>query len=149
MFNFGTSTGQALYQSNTKIGTSDEQVLYPSHINIGTSNGQALVSINKHIQTIKNNINVSKLDQPKNKNEVIDFFKKENWDSKEALKFFNHYKGIGWKVGGKSKIVDWQATARNWMLKTDEIRKEKNKVAVDQNRDNLKTTSDKNYNAPL
>lgn len=149
MFNFGTSTGQVLYRSNTKIETSDEQVLYPSHINIGTSNGQALVSINKHIQTIKNNINVSKLDQPKNENEVIDFFKKENWAVLEAQKFYNHYLGIGWKVGGKTKIVDWQATARNWMLKADEIRKEKNKVSVDQNRDNLKTTSDKNYNAPL
>ncbi len=45
MFNFGTSTDQALY---------------PSRTNIETSNGQALVSINKHIQTIENNKNLNK-----------------------------------------------------------------------------------------
>ena len=48
MFDFGTSTGQALYQSRT---------------NIETSSGQALVRINKHIQTIENNKNLNK---PKN-----------------------------------------------------------------------------------
>ena len=134
MFNFGTSDGQALY---------------PSRTNIGTSNGQALVSINKHIQTGKNNTNDTKLDKPKNENEVIDFFEKENWPELEAKKFYNHYQGIGWKVGGKTKIVDWHATARNWMLKADEIKEEKTMVAVSQNTDNLKTSSNKNYNEPL
>ncbi len=43
MFNFGTST---------------EQALYPSRTNIETSAGQALVSINKHIQTIENSKNI-------------------------------------------------------------------------------------------
>ncbi len=131
------------------FGTSDGQALYPSSTNIGTSNGQAVVSINKHIQTIKNNTNGNKLDQPKNENEVIDFFEKENWPELEAKKFYNHYQGIGWKVGGKTKIVDWQATARNWMLKADELKEEKTLVAVSQNTDNLKTSSDKNYNEPL
>lgn len=134
MFNFGTSDGQALYPNDT---------------NIGTSNGQAVVSINKHIQTGKNNTNDIKLDQPKNQNEVIDFFEKENWPELEAKKFYNHYQGIGWKVGGKTKIVDWHATARNWMLKADEIKEEKTMVAVSQNTDNLKTSSNKNYNEPL
>ena len=134
MFNFGTSDGQALY---------------PSRTNIGTSNGQAVVSINKPIQTIKNNTNGNKLDQPKNENEVIDFFEKENWPELEAKKFYNHYQGIGWKVGGKTKIVDWHATARNWMLKADELKEEKTMVAVSQNTDNLKTSSNKNYNEPL
>ncbi|GGK19041.1 hypothetical protein GCM10007962_11540 [Yeosuana aromativorans] len=134
MFNFGTSDGQALY---------------PSRNNIGTSNGQALVSINKPIQTVRNNINDIKLDQPKNENEVIDFFEKEHWPELEAKKFYNHYQGIGWKVGGKTKIVDWQATARNWILKADELKEEKTMVTVSQNTDNLKISSNKNYNEPL
>ena len=134
MFNFGTSDGQALYPNDT---------------NIGTSNGQAVVSINKHIQTGKNNTNDTKLDQPKNENEVIDFFEKENWPELEAKKFYNHYQGIGWKVGGKTKIVDWHATARNWMIKAEELKEEKTMVAVSQNTDNLKTSSNKNYNEPL
>ncbi len=134
MFNFGTSDGQALC---------------PSRTNIGTSNGQAVVSINKHIQTGKNNTNDTKLDKPKSENEVIDFFEKENWSELEAKKFYNHYQGIGWKVGGKTKIVDWHATARNWMIKAEELKEEKTMVAVSQNTDNLKTSSNKNYNEPL
>ncbi|KAB7530314.1 hypothetical protein F8C76_02055 [Flagellimonas olearia] len=45
MFDFGTSTGQAVDRNHTIIGT---------------SNGQALVPINKPIQTFKNNTNGSK-----------------------------------------------------------------------------------------
>ena len=95
--------------------TSSKQVV-DSH---SPNNGQALVSINKHIETNKN---INKLDKPKNEKEVIDFFKKENWPKIEAQKFYNHYMGIGWKVGGKTKIVNWQATAKNWMLKAEEIK---------------------------
>jgi hypothetical protein len=131
------------------FGTSDGQPPYPSHTNIGTSNGQAVVPINKHIQTGINNTNGNKLDRPKNENEVIIFFLKENWPELEAKKFYNHYQGIGWKVGGKTKIIDWQATARNWMLKADELKMEKTMVAVSQNTDNLKTSSNKNYSEPL
>ncbi|WP_445747858.1 hypothetical protein [Polaribacter sp.] len=134
MFNFETSSGQALVHSNTKIET---------------SSGQALVSINKHIQTNRNNKNINKLDQPKNEEIVIKFFKKEKWPIIEAQKFFNHYQGIGWKVGGKTKIVNWQATAKNWMIKSEEIKTKENKKAVSQNMDNLKTSKNKNYNEPL
>ena len=109
-------------------------------------NGQALVSNNKHIQTNKN---INKLDQPKNEKEVVVFFEKEKWPIIEAQKFFNHYQGIGWKVGGKTKIVNWQATAKNWMLKAEEIKTKINQKAVSQNQDNLKTSKNKNYNEPL
>ena len=53
MFNFGTSTEQALYPSDTKSGT---------------SSGQALVPINKHIQTIVNAKNINKRENFKNSN---------------------------------------------------------------------------------
>ncbi|WCO03648.1 hypothetical protein MUN68_003660 [Psychroserpens ponticola] len=127
MFNFETSSKQVVDSHSPK-------------------NGQALVSINKHIETNKN---INKLDQPKNENEVIDFFKKENWPKIEAQKFYNHYQGIGWKVGGKTKIVNWHATARNWMLKAEEIKTEKTQKGASQNQDNLKTSKNKNYNEPL
>ena len=131
------------------FGTSDGQVLYPNPTNNGTSNGHAVVSINKPLQTIKNNTNETKLDQPKNQNEVIVFFEKEHWPALEGKKFFNHYQGIGWRVGGKTKIVDWKATARNWMLKANELKAEKTEIEVSQHRDNLKTSTHKNYHEPL
>src|SRR5690606_8211559 len=81
--------------------------------------GQALVPLYKHNKQIEN---INKLDQPKNQKVVDMFFKSQNWPINEAKKFYNHYQGIGWKVGGKTKIVDWQATAQNWMLKAEEIK---------------------------
>ena len=126
--NFGTSTGQVVYQHST---------------NIGTSSGQALVSninINKHI------VNKYKGAQPQNENEVIDFFKKEKSTKKEAQMFFNHYEGIDWKISGKATITNWQATARKWILKASELKISKTQH---HNQDNLKVSKDKNYNQPL
>lgn len=51
MFDFGTSSGQAVDSSRTEIGT---------------SSGQAVVSINKHIQTLENNKNLNKRENLKN-----------------------------------------------------------------------------------
>ncbi len=82
MFNFCTSGGQAVDSSQTKNCTSD---------------GQALVSINKHIQTVKNS------NKPK-------IFKNSNFQNSE---------------------------------------KQNKQLAVDQYQDNLKTSSDKNYDEPL
>ncbi len=129
--------------------TSSEQAVYPYH----PKTRQAVVSSINNNKQIENR---SKLDLPKNEKVVIDFFKKGNWPEHEAQKFYNHYQGIGWKVGGKINIVNWQATAKNWMLKAEEIKissqaesGRENQKAVSQNQDNLKTSTDKNYNEPL
>lgn len=127
LFQFGTSTEQES-DLNSPIS---EQALVP------------YINSNKQIE------NINKLDLPKNENEVIEFFKKENWLEIEAKKFFNHYQGIGWKVGGKTKIVNWQFTARNWILKAEEINNHKTTKQDDQNTDNLHTNHNKNYNEPL
>ena len=128
MLKFGTSSG-----SNT--GTSSEQV-----------EEQALVP---YININKQNKNFNKHKLPKNENEVLDFFKKEKWPANEAKKFFNHYTSIGWKVGGKITILDWHSTAKNWMLKGEEIQKEKTLHGPSQKRDNLKIIKEKDYGQPL
>jgi len=108
--------------------------------------GQVVGRSNKHIQTIQNSY---KLPQPKSLNEVLQFFKKESWPEIEAEKFFNHYQSIGWKIGGKIKIEDWQASAKNWMLKAEEFKIEKQQRELSQNQDNLHTVRNKKYNEPL
>ncbi len=105
--------------------------------------GHALAPNTNKKKHITNSI---KAKLPKNKNEVLFFFESQKWPALEAEKFFNHYNAIGWKVGGKIKIKDWQSTAENWMLKSKEIEMAK---AVSQNRDNLKTSKIKNYGQPL
>ena len=124
LFNFGTTSEQVV--NNDK--TSTEQALIPN------------TNINKQIE----NINKTKL--PKNENDVIIFFKKKKWPDNEAKKFYNHYQGIGWKIGGKIKIEDWHATASNWMLKASEF---ETADAVPQKKDNLRTNKNKDYGQPL
>src|SRR4030066_296066 len=102
---------QVVGQVPAKSGTACVQVSGP------------YINNNKHNKQITN---FYKLCPAEQKNEILSFFKKENWPQIEAEKFFNHYKGIGWKIGGKIKIVDWQATAQKWMLKFKEIQTEKN-----------------------
>jgi hypothetical protein len=47
---------------------------------------------------------------------IIDFFREEHSTELEARKFFNHFESNGWKVGGKSPMKNWHASARNWIL---------------------------------
>jgi len=126
LFHFGTSDGQAVDLDRPK-------------------SGQALVS---YININKQITNFYKLEASEKEKLIIEFFKKENWPKLEAKKFYNHYQGIGWKIGGKIKMVDWQATAQNWMLRAEEMKTNSFLPPV-QNRDNLHTSKNKNYNEPL
>lgn len=45
-------------------------------------------------------------------------------DEQEPIKFANYYESNGWRVG-KSPMKDWQAAARNWLMRCRE-----NKLAV-------------------
>lgn len=47
--------------------------------------------------------------------EIEFFFKEKKYPAVEAVKFFNHYKAIGWKIQGITPIEDWQALAGKWM----------------------------------
>ena len=48
--------------------------------------------------------------------EVKSYFLQQNFPELEANKFFNYFSSVGWLVGGKIPMVDWQAAAQNWML---------------------------------
>lgn len=77
--------------------------------------------------------------------EILKYFHEQNFPEIEANKFFNYFKSVGWLVGGKTQMVDWQAAARNWMLNalkfTTNERTDKSK--------HFDTTSGKNYSEPL
>lgn len=38
----------------------------------------------------------------------------EQTASAQAAIFFDHYESNGWKIGGRAKMKNWQAAARNW-----------------------------------
>lgn len=119
--------------------TTSEQAL----ANHQTRTKLVLVSNTNNNKQKENN---HKLKLPINENEVIDFFKIKSWSVIEASKFYNHYQAIGWKRGGKIKIVDWKASASNWIQKANEIETQKEQSHF---KDNLHTTKIKDYGEPL
>ena len=77
--------------------------------------------------------------------EAILFFKEKNKTDLEAEKFFNHYESNGWLVGGKSKMKNWQAAARNWMLNSEKFQSQKKQLTPG----NLNVNQNKDYSVPL
>lgn len=111
---------------------------------------QKMVSLNKH--NIKH-INGSKWTRPKNEQVVAEYFKGQKWPAGEGKKFFWYYEAIGWKMGGKYPIEDWQACAKSWMIKADEIKNEQKSKPMQHPGDwgggKISFKRDKNYGEPL
>ena len=66
---------------------------------------------NKVLKT--NNEQGSKRFTPPTLEEVRAYCKERN-NNVNAERFVDYYSSNGWKVGGKSKMVDWKAAVRNW-----------------------------------
>ena len=75
--------------------------------------------------------------------EVQSYFLEKQNTQTEAERFFNYFESNGWLVGGKTKMKDWKAAARNWMLRSKEFQKEK------QPSNPLSTNQNKDYSIPL
>ncbi len=168
----GTSTEQALNGYHTKIRTSTEQALVP-YIN-NTNINKHKTKVNKSVEHSRSNkksssLNFSMAEKDDHKiekkekrkkvaakkekelfvipelTEVKEYFLSQNSEPIVAEKFFNHFQSNGWLVGGRSKMKDWQAASRNWILN-------ENKFTANQTapkRTNLNVTKGKNYNEPL
>jgi len=50
--------------------------------------------------------------------EVREFFESNDQTEIEAERFYNYFSSVGWVVGGRRPMKDWQAAARNWILNT-------------------------------
>ena len=80
------------------------------------------------------------------------YFEQKAHSKTEAEKFFNYYESIGWLVGGKTKMKDWKAAARNWMLNVEKFqKKETNPKSKKESFRNqvAKPFSGTGYNEPL
>ncbi len=51
------------------------------------------------------------------------YFLEKNFTEIEAQRFFNYFESNGWLVGGRTKMKDWKAAARNWMLNAKKFTK--------------------------
>lgn len=134
-------------------------------------------NIYNNIQTLKNNKNISidtnfqilnedkfldtsekeKKSSAKKKESpslemVKDYFKLQEYTEFEAERFYNYYTSNGWLIGGKTKMIDWHAAARNWMLNTAKFKinlPHSNPIKEQPKANNLHTKEDKDYAEPL
>jgi hypothetical protein len=155
---------QALNKSCTSSETGTEQAVVPSINYINNTNILNEKNISNLEKQPKNfeEINNSNLENEKSKEEkssakkeeklepvieeVKTYFQKNNFPEQEAQKFYNYFKSVGWLVGGKTPMVDWQAAAQNWMINAPKFISN----AEQPNRaKQLNTKTDKDYSEPL
>lgn len=79
-------------------------------------------------------------------NEVQEYFASQKFPSVEAAKFYNYFQSNGWLVGGRTKMKDWKAAARNWMLNAKKFAGGK---SVKPTANHLHANTNKNYSEPL
>ena len=87
------------------------------------------------------------------------YFLEKNFPEVEAQRFFNYFESNGWLVGGRTKMKDWKAAARNWMLNAKKFSKNENKNSalsvraesrtINLNPNHLHVTNQKNYGEAL
>lgn len=170
-----TTSEQALNQSHIKNDIANRQVLIPSINNTNISNNKTIVttpesnslfkqekkeSTNSVILSVKQSgtVEESQFKKP-HISEIKMYFAEKEASPEEAEKFFNHYESNGWLVGGKSKMKNWQAAARNWFLNSKKFNviasEAKQSVTLSQSKSlttkttNLNATTGKNYREPL
>lgn len=81
-----------------------------------------------------------------NLNEIKIYFQENNFPEQEAQKFYNYFSSVGWLVGGKTPMINWQAAAQNWIINAPKFisnAEQPNKAK------HLNTTTDKDYAEPL
>lgn len=76
--------------------------------------------------------------------EIENFFLEQESIKAEAQKFFNYFESNGWLVGGKTKMKNWKAAARNWIINT-----RKWQISETPQAGNLHTNQEKDYSVPL
>ena len=161
---------QALNKSCTSSETGTEQAVVPSinYINntniLNDKNISNLEKHSKNFEEINNYSNIivtsSEVEMSKEEKssakkeeklepeieEVKTYFQENNFPEQEAQKFFNYFKSVGWLVGGKTPMVDWQAAAQNWIINAPKfISNEQQHNRAKQ----LNTSTNKDYAEPL
>ncbi len=81
---------------------------------------------------------------PPSLEQVQSFFSENKSDYLEAEKYFNHFQSNGWLVGGRTKMKDWHAAARNWILRAKSYAEKSNPTLQ-----RLNAKQNTNYNEPL
>ena len=116
----------------------------------GTDKG-AVIAVRPSLNSINNKtIKTSKTRESKSRftppslEEVKEFFIDLKSTVSEAENFHNYFESNGWLVGGKAKMKNWEAAAKNWLKRSAKFNSSDNGV-----KNRLHTNDDKEYSTPL
>jgi len=158
LFNFQTGSEQPVSTNHTKTRTGSEQAQEPyingSNIINQTSLNLGEPAQKKETEKLRGQGKKEKSSAKKERNvfaapqfaQVQEYFASQKIPVVEASKFYNYFQSNGWLVGGRTKMKDWQAAARNWMLNANKFAKGK---PVKPKAKHLHATINKNYSEPL
>jgi len=77
--------------------------------------------------------------------EVKTFFHENKSSYQVAETFFYHFESNGWLVGGKAKMKNWKAAARNWITRDEKYQAQSRSPAQQR----LHVNENKDYSEPL
>jgi hypothetical protein len=123
-----------LYTFDNGTDKGSEMALRPFINNTNIPNKQNLIEQAKNFELKNSDMNTkeekekSSAKKEKNENQeqinripppleyVKIYFDEKGFTAVEAEKFYNYFESNGWLVGGRAKMKDWKAAARNWIL---------------------------------
>ena len=155
-----SNAGQLVNKQQTSNETSTEQALVPSINYINKTNISNDLNLDKQPQNFEIDNLFSKEKEEKKlrekkktfstptNEEIKTYFLEQNFPELEANKFFNYFSSNGWLVGGKTPMVDWQASAKNWMLNSINFKHNTDTTPLHHAK-HLNTGTDKDYSEPL
>lgn len=148
LFDFNKGTDNSCDKGSSKAtDKASERLVRPSinsinkrkHINIKTREKEN--SQNEFPPTQKQK-NVKEQFTAPDIEEIQSYFLEKENTTTEAEKFYNYFESNGWLVGGKTKMKNWKAAARNWMLNAKRFEKP-------EPTSNLHVNENKRYDIPL
>ena len=78
---------------------------------------------------------------------VVEYFIFKLSTQTEANRFFNYYSSLDWLIGGTTKMRDWKAVARNWIMNQGKYNFKK--TIAQNSSNNLSVENNKNYDETL
>lgn len=158
LFNFQTGSEQphSINHTNNETGSEQEQEPYINASNLINQTGLNLgkQAQEKDVQKVNPLRKKEKSSAKKERNVFVapqpslvhEYFVSQKYPPEEAEKFYNYFQSNGWLVGGRTKMKDWKAAARNWMLNAKKFAFGK---SVKPKAKHLHAGTNKNYSEPL
>jgi hypothetical protein len=146
--NFTNSIFDEVEETDLKVELKEEMLAFDN-----TDKKQTEKSCQKKLREKKKKVEIEKSKPTLEETQI--YFLEKNFTEIEAQRFFNYFESNGWLVGGRTKMKDWKAAARNWMLNARKFENKTNASVqtepktINLNPKHLHVTNQKNYGEAL